>query len=334
MALVAVTDTGGLDFAPGIAALRAAGHQVEMIGADSAVDVRDRAENADALVVSFVEIDAATIAALPRLAVIATTTVGLDQVDLAAAREAGVEVRGLPPLASEEVATHALAGILAMTRELAAAQAATSEWDFTRIPPPTRLSELTLGLYGLGQIGRQLAVRALPLFGRVVAFDPHAAQDTWPAGVERVADADVLFGASNVVSLHAPATPATRHAVDARTLGLMPPGGYVVNVARGELVDSAALLDALDAGHLRGAFLDVVEPEPPGPGHPLLTHPRTIVTPHAAFYSAASARAYVMGAVANVLDVLDVLDAPTDNTTETESISSAGRAGAVPQEQP
>ncbi|GAA4101218.1 NAD(P)-dependent oxidoreductase [Nocardioides kongjuensis] len=315
MALVAVTDTGGLDFGPGIAALRAAGHRVELIGADSAVDVRDRAEHAEALIVSFVGIDAATIAALSRLRVVATTTVGLDQVDVAAARAAGVQVCGLPPLASEEVATHALAGILAMTRELAAGQAAAADWDFTRIPAPPRLSELTLGLYGMGQIAQHLAVRARPMFGRIVALDPYVPAEEWPAGVDRVDSADQLFATSNVLSLHAPSTPQTRHAVDARALALMPPDGYVVNVARGELVDAAAVLTALDSGHLRGAFLDVADPEPPDPADPLLSHPRTIVTPHAGFYSGASERAYVMGAVANVLAALTPTSAPLTTAT-------------------
>jgi D-3-phosphoglycerate dehydrogenase len=326
MALVAVTDTGGLDFEPAVAALRAAGHRVALIGADAAVDVRDRAENADALIVSFVDVDAATIAALPMLKVIATTTVGLDQVDVPAAQAAGVEVRALPPLASEEVANHALAGILAMARELTAAQAATADWDFTRIPAPPRLSELTLGLYGMGQIARHLAARALPVFGRIVAFDPYAPAESWPAGVDRVEGPDQLFAAANVLSLHAPSTPATRHAVNARTLALMPPGGYVVNVARGELVDGAAVVAALDAGHLRGAFLDVIDPEPPSAGDPLLSHPRTIVTPHAAFYSAATERAYVMGAVANVLAVLSPPSPPA------EPMTAATTGGADPQE--
>jgi D-3-phosphoglycerate dehydrogenase len=299
-----VTDTGGLDFGPGVAALREAGHEVAVLEAGTAADVAADAADADALIVGFTEVDAAAIAALPRLRAIATTTVGLNQIDVTAARAADVAVCGLPGLGSEEVAVHALAGMLAMVRELRAAQAAVSGWDFTQVPTPPRLSELTLGLYGMGRIARHLAARTRPLFARVVGIDPFVAEDAWPAGVERLADPDAVFGAANVLSLHAPATPDTRHAVNARTLALMPRGGYVVNVARGELVDPAALLAALDEGHVRGAFLDVTDPEPPGRGDALLRHPRVIVTPHAAFYSTATEREYVMAAVRNVLAAL------------------------------
>jgi phosphoglycerate dehydrogenase-like enzyme len=301
---VFVTDSGGLDFAPGLAALRYAGHEAELLEASSAAEVAARASGADALIVSFVEVDAVTIAALPELKAIATTTVGVNQIDLPAVRAAGVVVSNLPSLASEEVATHALAGMLALLRELPAAQAAAGDWDFTRIPAPPRISELTLGVYGMGRIAQQLVARALPLFARVVGYDPFTPDEHWPAGVERLDESDAVFRAADVVSLHAPATPDTLHAVNARTIELMPEGGYIVNVSRGDLVDGPALVAALDSGRLRGAFLDVLEGEPPRADDPLLRHPRAIVTPHSAFYSAATGRDYVMTAVQNVLDVL------------------------------
>ncbi len=304
MARVCVTDTGDLDFAPGLAALRAAGHDADLLAVSTSAEVVDRAAHADALIVSFVPIDAATITALPNLKVIATTTVGFNHIDVDAARAAGIVVCNMPSLASEEVATHALAGMLALLRELAAAQAATSDWDFSRIPAPPRISELTLGVYGMGRIAQQLVARAQPLFGRIVGYDPFMPDEYWPAGVERVTEPDDLFRSSNVVSLHAPATPETRHAVNARTIALMPRGAYVVNVSRGDLVDTPALLAALDEGALRGAFLDVTDPEPPASDDPVLHHARIIVTPHSAFYSTVTGREYVMTPVRNVLDVL------------------------------
>jgi len=305
MACVCLTDTGGLDFAPGLAALRDAGHDVDVLDLSFGDDIAARAAGAEALVVSFLPVDAATIAALPKLKVIATTTVGVNHIDTAAAAANGVEVRALPSLASEEVATHALAGMFALLRELPAARAAATDgWDFTAIPLPPRVSELTLGVLGMGRIAQALVERARPLFGKIVGFDPFTADDMWPAGVGRLADPDALFAEANVVSLHAPATPETRHVVNARTLALMPPDGYLVNVARGDLVDTATLLAALDAGRLRGAFLDVVDPEPPRPDDAVLRHPRIIVTPHSAFFSAATVHDYVMHTVDAVIDVL------------------------------
>jgi phosphoglycerate dehydrogenase-like enzyme len=301
MARIYVTDTGGLDFAPGLERLAAAGHEAVVLEAVSGREVVALAADADAIVVSFVPIDAETIAALPRLKAIATTTVGLDQVDVEAARAAGVDVRPLPPLASEEVATHALAGMLAVLREIPAARAATTSWDFRRIPAPRRVSELTLAVYGMGRIASELVDRARPLFARIVGYDPYLSAPDWPSGVDRVDEPDALFALADVLSLHAPATPRTRGAVNARTIELMPPGAVVVNVARGEVVDQSALLEAVDRGRLRGAFLDVVDPEPPAADDPVLHHPRIVVSPHAGFYSDVTARDYVLGAVENAV---------------------------------
>ena len=302
MARVVVTDTGGLDFTPGLAALGNAGHETVLL--DGGADLVHAVADADALIVSYRRIDAGIIAAAPRLRTIATTTTGLDQIDRDAAQAAGIDVRPLPNPSSEEVATHALAGMLMLLREIPAAQAAAVTWDRSEIPVPPRISELTLGVYGLGRIARSLVERALPSFARIVGYDPYVSADAWPAEVGRMETLDDLFRASNVLSLHAPATAENRHAVDERTLGLMPAGACLVNVARGELVDARAVVAAVDAGRLRGAFLDVLDPEPPAPDAPVLGHPRIVVTPHTAFSSTATELAYVMVAVENVLDAL------------------------------
>jgi D-3-phosphoglycerate dehydrogenase len=305
MARIIITDTGGLTAEHGVETLRAAGHDVAVFEAASAADIATEIAEADALIVGYVRIGATDISSAPSLRVIATTTTGLDQIDVEAAGAAGIAVHPLPSPASEEVATHAMAGMLTLLRELPAAQdAARNGWDFTQIPTPPRISELSLGLYGLGRIARNLVERAQPLFARVVAFDPYLPAEDWPVGVDRVNELDDLFAASNVLSLHAPATAENRHAVNERTLSLLPVGAYLVNVARGELVDAAAVRAALDAGTLRGAFLDVFDPEPPTADEPLLSHPRAIVTPHAAFYSTTTDRAYMGIAVENVLAAL------------------------------
>ena len=304
MAKVYVADTGGLDFTPGLEALREAGHDAELLDASTSVEIVERATDADALIVSYLEADAATIGALQNLTVIATTSVGIGHIDLDAARAAGVVVCNMSSLASEEVATHALAGMLGLLRELPTARAAAEDWDFTRIPAPPRISELTLGVYGMGRIAQQFVARARPLFGRVVGYDPFTPDEFWPADVERVDEPDALFRAADVVSLHAPATPETRHAVSSRSIALMPSNGYIVNVSRGDLVNSADLVAALDSGRVRGAFLDVLDAEPPRQDDALRRHPRAFVTPHSAFYSTATERGYVMTAVQNVHAVL------------------------------
>lgn len=303
MTRVVVTDTGQLDFESGLAALRAAGHRADILATSDPAEVAAQAADADALIVSFCPIGADVLDSLPRLRVIATTTVGVDPIDVQAARQRGIDVCNLPSLASEEVAVHALAGILTLVREIPMCrrEAAAGSWDFSNVPVPPRASELTLGLFGLGRIAQYLATLAAPLVAQVISFDPFLPDERWPAGVERVTSSEDLFARSNVLSLHAPATADTRQVVNARSLALMPPGSFLVNVARGDLVRTGDLLAAIDAGRLAGAFLDVLDPEPPDRDDPVLNHPRVIVTPHAAFYSAATTREYVMVPVRNVI---------------------------------
>ncbi len=141
-----------------------------------------------------------------------------------------------------------------------------------------------LGVVGLGRIGRTAMERAAPWFGACVGYDPHLPDDAWPAGVER-AGLEELFARSNAVTLHLPLTAGTRGLVDADLLARMPAGSYLVNTSRGGLVDLDAVLRALDDGRLAGVALDVLPEEPPPAGHPVLVHPRALVTPHVAWYS-------------------------------------------------
>uniref|UniRef100_UPI0025D5137F NAD(P)-dependent oxidoreductase n=1 Tax=uncultured Aeromicrobium sp. TaxID=337820 RepID=UPI0025D5137F len=160
-----------------------------------------------------------------------------------------------------------------------------------------RLSETTIGVLGLGRIGRSYASAVRPLVHRVVAYDPVADP---PPGVEPMSLEKVLAQAT-VLSLHLPLIQKTRHLLDRERLGTMPAGSFLVNVSRGGLIDSEALVEALDAGHLSGAALDVLDQEPPRPDDPLIAHPRTLVTPHAAYLSSASARDYVVTQAQNVV---------------------------------
>lgn len=303
MAKIVITDSGGLDFSPGIAVLDAAGHDTVLL--HEGEGLLTHLADLEGLIVSFCRIDASVIAAAPLLKVIVTTTTGLDQIDMHAAKAAGIAVFSLPSPATEEVATHALAGILTLLREIPAAREASKCWDFKKIPAPPRISELTLAVYGMGRIARALVTLALPLFGRVVAYDPYISTEAWPITVGRVDSLNDLFQIADMLTLHAPATLENHHIVNTRTIELMPQGASIINVARGELVDTQALIAAVQSGRLRGAFLDVVDPEPPEADDPVLHEPRIVVTPHSAFFSKETELAYVMLAVENLQQIFE-----------------------------
>jgi D-3-phosphoglycerate dehydrogenase len=235
----------------------------------------------DGYIAGLDEIDRAALAAADRLKVIARYGVGVDNVDLGAARERGIVVTNTPGVNSVSVAELTITLILALARNLSNAVAATRAGDWPHITGLS-LEGKTVGLFGLGAIGRQVVRRLAAFDCRLVAYDP--APDHEFARAHRIgllSPQEVLAG-SDFVSLHVPLLPATRAMVDAAWLSAMKPGSYLVNTARGELVDEAALLEALRRGHLRGAALDVLVREPPGQDHPLLQLPQVIVTPHCA----------------------------------------------------
>ncbi|QIP86783.1 C-terminal binding protein [Streptomyces sp. Tu 2975] len=299
------TDTEDLDPEPGVRMLEDAGFAVRIAGSRDPDVIAPSAADAAALIVGYARVDAALLDRLPALRMIATMSAGYDMVDTEAARRRGVWVANLPSAATEDVAVHAFASALSMVRRLPQADAAVRSggWneEFAAGGLPRRASELTLGLVGFGRIARRLATIAAPVFGRIAAYDPHASQADWPAGVERYDDLEPLAAATDVLSLHVPLTPATRGLAGARLLGLIRPGGLLVNVSRGELVDTAALLDALGSGRLAGAALDVFPVEPPPPGDPLRGHPDIRLSPHSAYLSDTSRRAYVCRPAENVI---------------------------------
>lgn len=295
-----ITETEELDPEPGLRLLSEAGFDTRFVGSRDPEAIAAAARDADALIVGYAHVDAALLDRLPRVRMIATMSAGHDMVDTAEAARRGIWVANLPDSATEDVAVHALAQALALIRRLPQADAVVRSggWNEHLLETPRRVSELTLGLVGFGRIARSLARLAHPLFGRVLAHDPHATD--WPQNVER-ARLDDLLGEADVLSLHVPSTPHTTGMVNGALLERMRPGSILVNVSRGDLVDPAALLAALDRGHLAGAALDVFPTEPPAPHDPLRTHPRLLLSPHSAFLTDASLRAYVTGPAHNVI---------------------------------
>jgi D-3-phosphoglycerate dehydrogenase len=238
-----------------------------------------------AVLTCWAPVSAAAVTAAPHLRIVARLGVGLDNIAVDTATERGVWVTNVPDYCVEEVSDHAVGMVLAWTRGLTRydREVRSGTWH----PAGAQLrraATLTCGIVGYGRIGRATA-RKLGAFGcRLLAHDPFAAGDG--EGVE-MAQLDDLLRRSDVVILHAPLTDGTHHLIGADQLALMTPGGLLVNVSRGGLVDTDAVLQALDSGQLGGAALDVLESEPHVPAA-LAAHPGALITPHVAFSSDAS----------------------------------------------
>lgn len=223
---------------------------------------------------------------LPRLRLIARTGIGVDNVDLAAATQRGIVVTNTPDGPTESTAEHTVAMLLALAKRLKQGDANMAAGRFgprAGALVGTEVQGKTLGLLGLGRIGRRVAqICRLGLGMRVISCDPLVpAEQARALGVEPV-DLDTVVAQADFLSLHLPLTADSRGIMDAARLARMKPGAYLLNLARGGLVDADALLAALESGHLAGAGLDVFEPEPPAADAPLRRHPNVIVTPHSA----------------------------------------------------
>jgi D-3-phosphoglycerate dehydrogenase len=221
-------------------------------------------------------------AAAPPLKLIARSGVGYDSIDVAAARAHGVWVTTTVGSNHDAVADFALGLILDLARRISQINAQTKSGWWGRVAG-IELRGKTLGIIGTGRVGREVAARAAPFGLRLVAYDLYP-DERWAAGAGATyLPLEALLGESDVVSLHAPSTPATRHLLDEATLARLKRGAYVVNTARGELIDEAALLAALESGQVGGAALDVFADEPPTEAQrPLIEHPRVIATAHCA----------------------------------------------------
>ncbi|HEU4702835.1 MAG TPA: C-terminal binding protein [Conexibacter sp.] len=271
------------------ATLQRAGIELDELAGHDPAELSARAPTADCVFVYHARIDAPLIAQLERCRVIVRCGVGYDKVDVPAARAAGIEVAYVPDSAVEDVADHTLALILACARRLTLADRTVREGQWLTpdaFGPMHRLGSRTLGLFGLGRIASAVARRAQAFGMTVLAHDPFVEQATVPD--VRLVDEEALLASADVVSLHVPLSPATQGLIDSRRLSLFKPGAILVNTSRGGLVDEAALLEALSAGRLAGAGLDVFEHQPLDPSSPLLSRSDVVVTPHCAAYSVES----------------------------------------------
>jgi phosphoglycerate dehydrogenase-like enzyme len=290
---VALANVSRVDPAePMHAALLAAGVEVLPVRLDD-----DAVPDSDVVVSGGAPLDAAFFAGLRRTRLLVRPYVGYDDIDVAAATGAGVLVANVPDAIDVDVANHAMALILAVNREVLRLDAHVRDggWARTRRRTPDgvvlhRPETQTLGLLGFGRIGRATARRAAAFGYRMIGHDPHVDPAAFAdAGVSPVTLEDLLRR-SDVLSIHVFLSPETHHLLDAERLALMRPTAWVVNTARGRVVDEEALVAALREGRLAGAALDVMEREPLDPGSPLVGMPNVILSSHAAGYTAEGVR--------------------------------------------
>jgi D-3-phosphoglycerate dehydrogenase len=265
-------------------------------------DVIAAAAGCAGMLLQYAPITERVVASLPDLGIVSRIGAGFDTVDTEACARHGVWVANSPDYGVGEVATHALALALALVRNIVAyhRDIHAGKWHYLSSGALRRVGDMTLGIVGLGRIGKRMAHIGRNAFRRVVACDPYIIDGDFPAYVER-RDLAGVFAESDVVSLHVPLTAETRGMIGATVLGAAKRGAVLVNTARGAVVDVDAALRALDEGTLAGLGLDVLPVEPVPAGSRLLGHPRVIVTPHAAFYSVEAERELRRKAAQNVV---------------------------------
>jgi D-3-phosphoglycerate dehydrogenase len=240
---------------------------------------------ADALVCFRMPVDRRALEAAPKLKVAVRAGVGYENFDLAAFAERGIPACNVPDYGSEDVAVHALALMLGLRRRVNYFDAQLRKGYWRGWPgalPMGRLSNQTVGIVGLGRIGREFATRARPLFGQVLACDPYLPAEAFTTVGAEAVSLDELLARAHNVSLHVPLTSRTHHLIGARELGLMQPRAVLVNTSRGQVVDQLALAEALASHTIEGAACDVWEHEPVRLDHPLFGCDNFIASPHVA----------------------------------------------------
>jgi D-3-phosphoglycerate dehydrogenase len=285
--VIAVTDSPFPSLDPAKAALSRIDPELRMAKSASAEDILAVARDADAVLVTYAKLPGELLRQLTRCKAIGRFGLGVDNIDIPAAATLGITVTYVPDYCMQEVSDHAMALLLSLTRKVPLSNklVQSGRWEVPPIVPIHRLSGQVLGLVGFGNIPRALAPKAKAFGLRVVTHDPYASAEVLAkAGVEG-AGFDQLLGMADFVSIHAPLMPATRGLFNAGVFAKMKKGAFLVNTARGPLVDEDALIAALDSGHLGGAALDVVTTEPLAKESKLLGRDNVILTPHTAFYS-------------------------------------------------
>jgi D-3-phosphoglycerate dehydrogenase / 2-oxoglutarate reductase len=257
---------------------------------------------ADAIITEMYPVTDDMLKTFNRCRIIACASTGYDYVDHSRAAKRGIWVTNCPGYCTDEVATHTIALLLSQARRLPQVRqlVRANEWDPRPVRPIHHPRTQTVGIIGWGRIGKAVSAKAMALGFNVIANDPYIdPKQMLDAGV-RPADKETLMQESDYVSVHTPLTEETRHMIDAHLLTLMRPSAYLINAARGSLIDEKALLEAVQNGKIAGAALDVLSSEPPQPDHPFLQDDRFFITPHSAWCSEESDAAVWEWAASNV----------------------------------
>jgi D-3-phosphoglycerate dehydrogenase len=303
--LVAVSDSVFPNLEPAREVLSAIGAELRMADEPTPDAIVRASSSADGLLVTYAKITAEMIRQMPRCRIISRFGIGVDNVNLDAATSAGIVVTKVPDYCIDEVSDHTLALLLALVRKIPASSARThaGRWEMKAVVPIHRLRGSVLGLVGYGRIPQLVAPKAKAFGMTVLASDPFVAQDVFTqTGVKRV-ELPELLRTSDYVSIHTPLMPETRGLFNRETFAQMKPGAYLVNTARGPIVDEPSLAEALDHGRLAGAALDVMTEEPPA-SSPLFGRDNVIITPHTSFYSEESLVELQVKAAQEVVAVL------------------------------
>ena len=265
---IVVTDFGKPDLDVEETELRSSGLDIELVrlNARSPEDMFGVVDDADALMVQWAPVNRQVIQRLTRCKIISRFGIGVDMIDLKAAGERGIPVANVPDYCIEEVSTSTLAFLLCLNRHVISQDRMVhaGQWAWPQgVPYPARLATQTLGIIGLGNIGRAVARKANCLGLRVLAYDPFVKPEQVAALQASLVSLEELLRTADYVSLHCPLTAETRHLIGAAQLAMMKPTAYLINMSRGPVVDQAALYRALVNKEIAGAALDVLEKEPP-----------------------------------------------------------------------
>jgi D-3-phosphoglycerate dehydrogenase len=253
-------------------------------------EIIEIARDADGLLVQYAPITRRIIESLERCRVISRYGIGIDMIDVEAATERGIYVIRIPDYCIEEVSDHTCALILACTRKILQlhSRVKAAIWDVKAASPIYRLKGKTVGLVGFGNIARRVSQKLRGFDFKIVAFDPYIDPSFLKEYGVRPVSFETLLGESDVISLHLPLTEETFHLFGLAELSAMKSTAFLINTSRGKLIDENALYTAVREKRIAGAGLDVLEDEPVSPDNKLLSLDNTIITPHAAFYSARS----------------------------------------------
>ncbi len=303
MPTVVVTDYTFPDLQVEEAMLKPLGCSVVGLQCKTAAELIELTREADFVITQFARVDASVIGAMKNAKLIARYGIGVDNVDLAAAKEKGIPVCNVPDYCIDEVADHTLALLLSLSRQIQPASVAMHANKGVDVPLTSyrALKEQTVGVLGFGRIGREVCARLRGFKCAIRVFDPGVPADAIQSQGYIPSTLDELLTHSDIISLHCPSLASTRKIMNASSFAKMKRGSLLVNVARGDLVDSNDLVSALKSGHLLGAGLDVFDPEPIPADHPVRQMPNVILTPHNASATPTASRLLREGVAAHIV---------------------------------